>query len=687
VLRLLRHRRNSGRYDLLVLRLSPSNEAIEPSGVTTPSHESGGRAELIGQAFPLAAILLLVLLMVVREGGFAGTVRYPVTLVVLGLCVTVVGVGARRVATLPRTVAAAVGCLAAFTVWSYASILWAADRGAAWDGSNRCLLYLLVFMLIASWPAEARAVWPVLLAGGAVVCLEGVVTVERALSAGNTSSFFIGNRLSEPLGYPNATAALFMIVAWLMIGLASRKWIPAPARAVAFGLAPLALTLNLFAESRGSIFTLPLVFAGYLALVPGRLRSLWTIGIVALGFLPVVGPVLRVYSADPSQLDSRVTRALALALVWSLLVAVAGWLFAVVDRRAHPSARSVRITAVTVVVCAVLAAAGVAGATRPWHASQSLWHSFRYGGEPGGTASHFGGLGSHRYDFWRVGLIEFERHPVQGIGTDNFVVPYLQLRRSDEEPLYPHSLPVRLLSQSGVVGTLLFGGFLALTLLTVARIPAGPRRELAGVLAAAAGVWLLHGMVDWLWEMPALGVLGTVLLAAGCGLAPRRPAPSRSLRRLGRYGVAACGALLVVTLAATLVFPWITERDIRHAASVWRADPAEAFSILGQAHDLNPLSDQADLVAGAIASRLHDYPKMRSAFAAAVGRSPDDWYANLELGISASLTGERGLAADSLGRAHLLNPGDPIVRDVLATFKAGRRIDSDRVDRAFAEQD
>jgi hypothetical protein len=203
------------------------------------------------------------------------------------------------------------------------------------------------------------------------------------------------------------------------------------------------------------------------------------------------------------------------------------------------------------------------------------------------------------------------------------------------------------LSESGVVGTLLFGGFLGLTLLTVVRIPASPRRELAGVLAAAAGVWLLHGLVDWLWEMPALGALGILLLAAGCGLAPRRPASSRPRRRFLRYVAAGCGAVLVVALAATLVFPWIAERDVRRAASLWRVNPSAAFSILSQAHDLNPLSNEADLV---------------------------------------SLTGKRALAAASLRRAALLNPADPIVRSVEATFNAGRRIDSDRVDRAFANQ-
>ena len=82
-----------------------------------------------------------------------------------------------------RTVFAAVGLLAAFTVWSYASIGWAADRGVAWDGSNRGLLYLLVFGLLALWPVSEKAVWPLVFVAAIVLTAEGVLTVEQAASA------------------------------------------------------------------------------------------------------------------------------------------------------------------------------------------------------------------------------------------------------------------------------------------------------------------------------------------------------------------------------------------------------------------------------------------------------------------------------------------------------------------------
>ena len=74
---------------------------------------------------------------------------------------------------------------------------------------------------------------------------------------------------------------------------------------------------------------------------------------------------------------------------------------------------------------------------------------------------------------------------------------------------------------------------------------------------------------------------------------------------------------------------------------------------------------------------------MRERFRSAVRRSPDDWYANLELGIAASLAGPRDLAASSLRRAAALDPREQIVRGVLRTFNAGRRIDPDAIDREF----
>jgi O-Antigen ligase len=628
-------------------------------------------------------VLAAAAFMVVRAGGFAATTWYPVALFLLGAALTVALSARSRLTQIPRAVLAAVGCLAGFTLWSFATIGWAAVRGSAWYGSDRIALYLVVFALLACWPTDARRLWPVLLGAGLVTAVEGVVAVEQGI--GDPARFLIGARLSAPLGYPDATAALFMAMGWLMLGLASRAWLPAPVRGLAAGLAGLQLMLSLLCQSRGSVYTLPAVVAAYLILVPGRLRSIATLAVVGCGLAPVIQPVLHVFQVEPASVPHTLNRAIDLVLAWAIIIAVATWLLAKLDQRWSPSRRTTRAVAVALVVAAVLALAGLTAAVRPWQYAGSAWHSFKHGQEPSGS-TRFGGLGSNRYDFWRVGLVQFERHPLDGIGTDNFLVPYLQARRTGEEPIYPHSLAIDLLSQTGVVGTALFAGFLVLVVVVAVRIPAGANRELAGVLVAGASVLVFHGFVDWLWEMPALGVLGAALLGAACGLAPRRP-PGKRVRSRPRVALTSA-ALVVVALAlgASLAFPWLAVRDVQSATALWRSRPAAAFSLLDRASSLNPLDDNADVVAGAIASRLHRYGLMHRRFGAAVARSHDDWYANLELGIAASLTGHRHQAGQALARARRLNPDEPIIRQVIRTFRAGRRIDSDAIDRAFAGQ-
>src|SRR5262249_27243867 len=205
-------------------------------------------------------------------------------------------------------------------------------------------------------------------------------------------------RLSAPLGYPDATAALFMTMAWLMLGLASRPWLPAPVRGLATGLVGLHLALSILGQSRGSVYTLPAVAVAYLILVPGRLRSIATFALVACGTGAVIKPVLDVFQTNPSDLPHALSRAIDLVLVSSLVVGVAGWGLARLDRRWRPSPRTTRRAAVALIAAAVLLFVGFTAAVRPWQYAGSAWHSFQSGEEPAG-ASRFGGLGSNRYDF------------------------------------------------------------------------------------------------------------------------------------------------------------------------------------------------------------------------------------------------------------------------------------------------
>ena len=105
----------------------------------------------------------LVAFMVERDGAFAATVWYPIGLAVLAVAVTLAVSARGQFGGLPRVTLAALACLAAFTLWGFATILWASVRGDAWDGSNETLLYLLVFAVLAGWRATSRALWPAIL--------------------------------------------------------------------------------------------------------------------------------------------------------------------------------------------------------------------------------------------------------------------------------------------------------------------------------------------------------------------------------------------------------------------------------------------------------------------------------------------------------------------------------------------
>ena len=234
----------------------------------------------------------------------------------------------------------------------------------------------------------------------------------------------IGSRLSEPLGYPNATAALFMTVAWLMVGLASRPWLPALARGARVRARGPTRPESPRREPRLGLHAA----AGRDGLLPVRPWPPALAGTDRAGRArqpPVIQPGARRLQRRLDASAGALRHVIDLALVCAVLLArrAAGCSRSPTTRlpcrRVDIPRRGTLPSSSPFVVRSRLRRSSSPGttSTRPGTASSTA-ASQR-------AASHFGGLGSNRYDFWRVGLIEFERHPVQGIGTDNFLVPYL----------------------------------------------------------------------------------------------------------------------------------------------------------------------------------------------------------------------------------------------------------------------
>src|SRR5918994_6259878 len=89
--------------------------------------DAGG---LLAGAVPLGAFVALA----ANDGGFDVTLWMPVALLALAQLVVVVLAWPRVLVDLPLPSLLAIGLLVAFAAWSCLSILWADDRGAAWQG-------------------------------------------------------------------------------------------------------------------------------------------------------------------------------------------------------------------------------------------------------------------------------------------------------------------------------------------------------------------------------------------------------------------------------------------------------------------------------------------------------------------------------------------------------------------------
>jgi O-antigen ligase len=593
----------------------------------------------------------------------------------------------------PRTTLVAVALFAALAGWSVVSVLWSSDRGIAWDGANRTLLYLTVFALFALLPWPRPGI-PLLLCGFSLAVLViGLADLARA-TWGSPAGFFIHGRLAAPAGYPNGACALYLMSFWVLAYAAARREPPPLARGFLLGAATALVELAVLAESRGSLFAVPVAAVVYLLVVPKRLRAGITLVVAGVAVLAARGPLLDVY--DPVRTGADVGgvlhHAYAAIAISSGLIFVFWTLVALFDRRVELRPRQVRLAngAALIAVALVIVGAGIAVASAqpgPLDRISSGWRHFKAGYTGTVSSSHFSsGLGNNRYDFWRVALLDFKRHPLNGVGVDNFAEDYVRLRRSNEEPLYPHSLELRVLAQLGIVGGVLFAGLVAAIGVGVIRAARERGDFVAGMArAGVAGTmyWAIHGSADWFWEFPGL----TAPAVAWLGLALARPSPRAERETSGTRRLGVWLWLPVVALVAvSLVLPWLSELEVQRATAVWRRDPGRAFAELDRARGLNPLGSQPDLLGGAIASRVDKVGRMQRFFRRAVDRDSHNWYAHFELGLADAALGNRARALAELRQAGLLNPGEPVIHSVRRQVVAGRTVDRARIDEVFAER-
>jgi len=647
---------------------------------------------------PAFAALALFVVWATDQAGYPVTHWGPGGLIVLVLLGIALGLVRLRVAEVPVPVRIALGALAAYTALSFLSILWAAAPGDAWDGANRTLLYLLVFALFACWrqPGASAALllgsWTVALIALAVFTALHV----NAASSASLQTLLPGGRLVYPTGYPNANAAQWLMAFWPALLLARSDRLPVGVRGLLAGGAVLLAEVALLSQSRGSLYATPVMLILVFALLPGRIRTFAVLVPVAAGIGAAAPAVLRVGdhlnngAVTPATVHSATAASFAAAITVGLLVTL-GAAFETRSTFSETSRRRLRsgLAAIAIATLVAVLAGGLVAAGNPVSRVKQGWDSFKGGYASASTGTRLvSGLGSNRYDFYRVALDEFLAHPLVGIGADNFQQQYLVHGRSQETPRYPHSVELRTLTQTGVLGALLALVGLAGALLAAARAlrRADPlARHVAAAALAGFAYWLVHGSFDWFWEFAGLGAPAFAMLGLACALAPSA-APRR--RERGRSSVpprlliAAC-ALVALAAAASLAAPWLSQLQVQSAARIWTKAPQTAYARLDDAASLNPLSDEAYLVAGSIALRYGELARADHEFSLALVRIPHDAYATLELGAIASARGERSVALVLLERVARLEPRDELARQALRLVREGRRLSIDELNRSI----
>ena len=252
-------------------------------------------------------------------------------------------------------------------------------------------------------------------------------------------------------------------------------------------------------------------------------------------------------------------------------------------------------------------------------------------------------------------------------------MPYVADRRAEEETLYPHSFPLGVLVQTGLVGAALMAAFLAAATFAAVRSIrrlGGLPRGVAAVCLVVFVSWLAHGSIDWFWELPALTAPAVAFLALSGVIGVPTPAGSSGRERAAGWVAIALALVLVLSF----VPPWLAARETRHAASEWRQDYPGAIARLDRARRLNPLSDAADLTAGAIERRRQDWDAMAAAYERAIERNPYNWVSRLELALARAQQGRRAEAKMELARARALNPREPLFELVGGWLERGEPV-------------
>jgi O-antigen ligase len=440
---------------------------------------------------------------------------------------------------------AAFGAIAGLSLWTALSAAWSPVPTLARDEA----LLISVYGFSLAIPALTLSSERSRLAGLGIVALTTAalaVATAAHLVGGASPDDLVGGRLTFPVSYVNANAAIFLVGFWSGVALGATRRLAAPARGVALGAATAVLAAWLATQSKGGAIALAASAVVVLAVAPGRLRLVVPLLVppifVAAAYRPLTAPFRA--DGDAARVDAGRDVGVALLAITGLAL-ITGIGYALADRRIELSPRGRRaasVLAIGLLACA-LAGGVVLFASRvddPRAFAADKWEELKKTQPVERGSSHLVNLGSNRYDYWRVSLDGFREHPVAGTGARGFAAFYLREGNTGDTPARAHSIEFDALLELGLIGFML-------VVVALGAVLAGLARRAEAMSGAAAlgtfAYFTVHASGDWVATLPAVGVpafavAGIALATAAHGKIARRAA------------IAAGGAAAVVALAA-----------------------------------------------------------------------------------------------------------------------------------------
>jgi hypothetical protein len=625
------------------------------------------------------AIAVLLFVTAYDKGAFGLSARATSAIVAVWALLLAFGLGVWPRARVPRAAWIVAGLLAAFALWTFASLFWARSAENAFTEFNRVTLYLALYLIVVAAATRASLrYWANGLAAG-LTAIAAVALISRlfpsTFSLQGLPIFLPGvvTRLSFPIGYWNALAMFVALVypLWLGVATSAGRWWQQLGALTPF---PTLTAVIYLTSSRGGVVTALVGTLAFLATTERRWAAFGAVlaaAVGAAGAIAVLVPRHELVDGPVGSHQAAVQGHAAFILILALSLG-AGAFYALMRRIFRSFAPSPTLGWAIV---AVLGAALLAGAVAS-HPERRFENFRQFAGINGQTdasvSSHLlSGSGSGRWQFWTAAIHEWESAPIVGRGAGSYQAWWSEHASFSYFVRNAHSLYLEVLGELGLVGFLLLVGALGYGAVVAARNTLrrqGEERVVAASLLGVVAAFYFSAGIEWIWELPAVAGAGIVCLALLTGpavssevLRPIAVKPWSATRRAPRFAIGLVALASGWFVLCAQAIPWLADLQLKASASaVERNEGSSGLRHALDAKKIQPWAASPYLQLALVEEQRGDLRAARRWIESAIDRDSIDWRLWLVAARLETKEGDLPAARRSLLRAQSLNPRSPL---------------------------